>query len=58
MSLDNMIKLFTGIQIATVEGGIRECGDFDYPGIFVRLDDPTVFAFVKSVLNGAGKNIS
>ena len=25
--------------MATVEGGIGECGDAAYPGIFVQIDD-------------------
>ncbi len=39
------------IQIATVQGGIRDCGDADYPGLYIRLDDPTVFSFIKSALS-------
>ena len=37
---------FSGVQIATVQGGIGECGDVDYPGLFVRLDDPSVWNFI------------
>jgi secreted trypsin-like serine protease len=36
------------IQIATVEGGVGECGDRDYPGIFVRLDHPSIWNFIVS----------
>ena len=25
------------IQIAIVQGGVRDCGDFDFPGIYTRL---------------------
>jgi secreted trypsin-like serine protease len=39
------------IQIATVQGGIRNCGDLEYPGLYIRLDDPNVFSFIKSVLS-------
>ena len=35
-------------QIATVQGSVRDCGDVDFPGIYVRLDDPSVFNFIKS----------
>ena len=34
------------IQIATVQGAIRDCGDLDFPGIYIRLDDPSVFNFI------------
>ena len=37
---------FSGVQVATVQGGIGECGDVDYPGLFVRLDDPSVWNFI------------
>jgi secreted trypsin-like serine protease len=40
------------IQIATVEGGVGECGDKDYPGIFVRLDHPSIWEFIFSTMNG------
>jgi hypothetical protein len=40
--------LTPGFQIATVEGGVSECGDVDYPGLYVRLDDPQVFEFIDS----------
>ncbi len=39
------------IQIATVEGGVGECGDKDYPGIFVRLDHPSIWNFIAETLN-------
>ncbi len=39
------------IQIATVHGGIRDCGDIDFPGLYIRLDDPDVFNFVQSIIN-------
>ena len=39
------------IQIATVQGGIRDCGDEDFPGIYIRLDDPSVYSFINSVIN-------
>jgi hypothetical protein len=38
------------IQIATVEGGIRDCGDIEYPGIYVRLDHPAIWHFIESVI--------
>ncbi len=39
------------IQIATVEGGVGQCGDADYPGIFVRLDHPLIWNFIASTIN-------
>ncbi len=42
-----------GFQIAVVQGGIRDCGDRDYPGIFVRLDEPAVLSFIQSFVNNA-----
>jgi len=44
-----------GLQIAVVQGGIRNCGDRDYPGIFVRLDDSVVLNFIKSVVRDDNK---
>jgi secreted trypsin-like serine protease len=38
------------IQIAIVEGGVGECGDKDYPGIFVRLDHPSIWNFIVSTI--------
>ena len=56
------------IQIATVRGAVGECGDRAYPGIFVRVDHPSVWSFISSVimpqskeqneLVAGGKNIS
>ncbi len=39
------------IQIAIVQGAIRDCGDPEYPGLYVRLDDPNILSFIKSALN-------
>jgi len=41
------------IQFATVQGAVRDCGDNDYPGIYVRLDHPLILPFI---LSAAGKN--
>ncbi len=45
------------IQIATVQGGIRDCGDADYPGLYIRLDDPNVLSFIRTVLYFTGDNL-
>jgi len=34
------------IQIASDAGGVRGCGDEDFPSYFVRLNDPSVFNFI------------
>jgi hypothetical protein len=39
------------IQIATVHGAVRECGDVDFPGIFIRLDDPKIWNFISSIFD-------
>ncbi len=39
------------VQIATVEGGVGVCGDERYPGIFVRLDHPSIWNFIASTIN-------
>jgi hypothetical protein len=39
------------VQIATVHGAVRECGDEEYPGIYVRLDHPSILNFMSSVIN-------
>ena len=45
-----LYHLFQGVQIAIVQGGVRDCGDVEYPGIFVRLDDPSVWNFIRTPL--------
>jgi len=41
------------VQIATVKGGFRDCGDPAYPGLYIRLDDPSVFHFIRNVTNSS-----
>jgi secreted trypsin-like serine protease len=38
----------TWIQFALVQGAVRDCGDIDYPGIYLRLDDKEIFSFISS----------
>ena len=38
------------IQIASVSSGVGECGDDEYPGIYVRLTDPSVLSFILSTI--------
>ncbi len=39
-------------QIATVRGAVGQCGDRDYPGIFVRVDHPSIWKFIYSTVKG------
>ena len=39
-------ELSSWVIIATVQGGIRDCGDTDFPGLYVLLDDPSVLNFI------------
>ena len=38
-------------QIAIVQGAVRDCGDLDFPGIYIRVDDPSILNFIKSGIN-------
>ena len=38
------------IQIGTVRGAVGECGEKDYPGIFVRVDHPSIWKFISSII--------
>jgi hypothetical protein len=31
-------------------GAVRDCGDDEYPGIYVRLDHPSIWFFIASVI--------
>jgi secreted trypsin-like serine protease len=35
-------------QVGVVHGTISHCGQSSYPGIYIRLDDPAIFDFLKS----------
>jgi hypothetical protein len=48
MYVDYESKPLKWIQIATVQGSVRNCGEIDFPGIYIRLDDPLVFNFIQS----------
>jgi hypothetical protein len=37
--------------MAIVQGGIRQCGDSEYPGIFVRLDELEILNFINSTVS-------
>ena len=38
-------------QIGIVYGAIGECGEKDYPGIYIRLNHPLVLDFISSVVD-------
>ena len=40
------------IQVATVSSGVGECGDDEYPGIYVRLDHSSTLSFMLSTIQG------
>jgi secreted trypsin-like serine protease len=39
------------IQIGTVRGAVGQCGDKDYPGLFVRVDNPSTWKFISSIIH-------
>ena len=38
------------VQIGTVAGSVGDCGDINLPGIYVRLNHPSVSNFIDSVI--------
>ncbi len=34
-------------QVGIVQGGVSECGDEDYPGVFVRVGDREILNFIQ-----------
>ena len=42
----------SGFQMGAIQCGIGSCGDVDYPTLAVRLDDPRVLCFIRSVTGG------
>ncbi len=41
------------VQIAVVQGAVRDCGDVDFPGLYIRLDDPSIFNFIELYINAS-----
>jgi hypothetical protein len=39
------------------KGAVRDCGDDEYPGIYVRLDHPSVWNFISSITK-TGTNLN
>ncbi len=39
------------IQIGTVRGAVGDCGEKHYPGIFVRVDHPSIWKFISSTMD-------
>ena len=40
------------------QGSVRECGDDELPGIYVRLDHPSVLDFINSITIGPQNGIT
>jgi hypothetical protein len=40
-------------QVGVVHGSVSDCGLSEFPGIYARLDDPTIFNFLKSATQEA-----
>ncbi len=38
------------LQVGVVSGGVGRCGDENFPGVYVRVDDPRVLRFVRDGL--------
>jgi hypothetical protein len=53
MYFDDKIRSY--VMIAIVEGAIGECGDIDFPGIYVRLDHPVIWNFIQENRVQCGK---
>ena len=45
------------IQFASVQGSVGNCGDIDYPGIYIRLDHHSVMKFIASTIGKLGGNL-
>ena len=52
IKLDHDSSFLAGIQIATVQGGVDQCGSIDYPSLYIRLDEPEIFRFIMANTNG------
>ena len=37
-------------QLGVVHGMISHCGNPDFPGVYARIEDPTVYQFIKDQL--------
>jgi secreted trypsin-like serine protease len=42
------------IQFATVQGSVGDCGDKEYPGIYIRLDHVAVLSFISKTIKKTG----
>ena len=45
------------VQVGVVHGAVRRCGDRRFPGIYARLEDPDVMAFIRREISGTRKYI-
>ena len=51
------VEISSWVVIATVQGGIRDCGDTDFPGLYILLDDPIVLNFIFSTIGRTAVSI-
>ena len=49
-NLDQDSPVLAGTQVATVQGGVDNCGSIDFPSLYIRLDDPDIFNFIMAIL--------
>jgi len=47
--MDLQVQTNSWVQFAIVQGGVGECGNPDYPGIFIRVDYPSIIQFILSI---------
>jgi secreted trypsin-like serine protease len=45
------------LQLAIVHGGVNKCGDVNFPGIYVRLEDEAILDFVHRTVFGRGLGV-
>ena len=44
------------IQLATVQGSVGKCNGYtNFPSLFIRLDDHSIFNFIRSTIKNSNK---
>ena len=43
------MSLWNWLQVALVSGGVGECGNKRFPGIYVRLNNPDIYQFIEKI---------
>ena len=51
---DKLSKPSHYVQVGIVQGALA-CGSKDYPGIYVRIDNPEVWSFIHNTINNKKK---